>query len=145
MKTINLKSNNGTEHIITLYDSVEQLPGRRYNAFNKWSLMAAGIGSTIADVDRHHARLDMFLQAGRSEQALQERYQLQNAFHLAINEINPTHLCFACLVAEVDGQPQNDLSQEGLQKVCDLLSDLDFSSGELETTLAAVKKKLRPS
>ena len=144
MKTIILKDKKG-EHTVTLYESVEQLPGRRYNTFNRWSLLSAGIGSTIADIDRHNSRLDMFLQAGRTDQALQERMQLQNAYHLAIKEINPRHLSFACLVADIDGKECNDLSQEGLQKVCDVLSDFNLANGELERILSDIKKKLRPN
>lgn len=144
MKVIKLKGKT-QEHEIELYETIEQLSGKRYNVYNKWSLMSAGIGSTMDDINRHHTRLDMFLNGDKINEAKQERMQLQNCMFLALNEINPRHLTFAALVSKIDGQPQDDLSQEGLQRICDRLSEMDLSHGVIVATLEEVKKNLIPS
>ena len=56
MKTLKLAGKT-----IEVYDDIENLPVTRFHKYNKMLLVDAGIGSDIADFDRHISRIAAFL------------------------------------------------------------------------------------
>ena len=48
MKTVQIKGMN-----VEIYDSIEDLPILRFHKYNKMLLVDAGVGSDLADFDRH--------------------------------------------------------------------------------------------
>jgi hypothetical protein len=133
-----VKLNTGKE--ITLRESPAELPINRFTIHQKYLIQAAGIGSTVGDVDRHFNTLDRFLAAGKIAEAAQERYNLHINLFLALNEINITHLAFAVLVDSVAGQPVSDYSEAGLKRIAEQLGQAGLTESELREILSDVKK-----
>ena len=78
--------------------------------------------------------------AEKNEEAEKELQNLRHCVFLIQSEINVKHLSFAALVKSIDGQPCEDLSDSGLQKVVGILSNV--KEKELAAQLDAVKKKI---
>lgn len=135
MKKIKLK-----KHEVVLYDSIDELPIKRFHAYNRMLLVDAGIGSDIADFDHHVERIVRYHTKGDKENFAKEFENLRQNVYLIMNQQSPEHLSFACLVAKVDGKECNDLSADGLQRVLDLIGDV--SRGEVTEAMASVKKKI---
>ena len=117
MKTIELAG-----HSVMLYDSIDELPIKRFHVYNRYLLVDAGVGSDISDFD-----------AGK------ELDNLRQNVYLVLSQQNVKHLSLACLVKQIDGVRYDDLSQEGLQKVIEVLGGA--SVGEVSEAMASVKKK----
>ena len=56
MKTLKLAGKT-----IEVYDDIENLPVTRFHKYNKMLLVDAGIGTDIADFDKHIPRIAAFL------------------------------------------------------------------------------------
>ena len=56
------------------------------------------------------------------------------------SEVSPRYLAFAVLVKSIDGTPCDDLSDDGLQKIISLFSNVPHS--EITSQLETVKKKI---
>ena len=122
---------------VKFYDSIKELPIDRYNALQGYLMQDAGIGSTMQDVEAHYRNLDMFLTAGKIQEAVIERQNLHLNFFAAINNINFKSLSFACLIytinKEVIGCTETELN-EALSK----LEDLKYA--DVQDILDSLKK-----
>lgn len=67
MKTLKLAGKT-----IEVYDDIENLPVTRFHKYNKMLLVDAGIGSDIADFDKHISRIAAFLAKNDNKQAITE-------------------------------------------------------------------------
>lgn len=126
-------------HDVTMYDSIESLPILRFHKYNKLLLIDAGIGSDLSDFDRHIEKVVLQMKSA-PEQAATELENLRQNVYFIHSGVNPRHLAFAALVKEIDGQPYDDLSDSGLQRVTELLKDA--TTKETTDILSAVKKKI---
>lgn len=127
-------------HEVEMYDGIEELPVVRFHRYNKMLLVDAGIGSGIADFDRHVQKAVLYVQGNEPEKAATELENLRQNVYFIQQGLSPQNLAFAALVAAVDGEPCNDLSDAGLARVVEALSDAKQS--ELAARLEAVKKKM---
>jgi hypothetical protein len=127
-------------HKVRLYDSIDELPIVRFHKYNRFLLVDAGIGSDISDYDAHVERVIAYVSKGDIDNFKKEFENLRQNLFLIMAECSPKFLSFACLVESIDGQPQTDLSQEGLQKVLDTLGAA--SRREVTEDLSSVKKKI---
>lgn len=135
MKTVKL---NG--HKVAIYDSIDELPMVRFHKYTKMLLVDAGVGSDINDFDAHIERATRYIRNGDNESGAKELENLRQCVYLILQEQSVRDLSLACLVAEIDGKPHDDLSEEGLAKVLQLLGGTprkDFTE-----TLDEVKKKI---
>lgn len=127
-------------HSVKLYTSIEELPMSRFHKYNKYLLVDAGIGSDMTALDGHIDRVVQYIKDGKREEAGKELENLRQNVYMIISETSPKDMSFACLVKEIDGQEVADVSDEGLQKVVKLLSDVEVK--ELTRESEAVKKKI---
>lgn len=127
-------------HKLEIYDSIDELPIRRFHRFNKMMLVDSGIGGNLADADIHLERIKAFVRAKKSDEALREVDNLRTNLYFVMNSISPKNLAFASLVKKLDGELCEDLSDAGLQKVVDKLSDVMMTSLDNESN--EVKKKI---
>lgn len=127
-------------HKVRLYDSIDELPIVRFHKYNRFLLVDAGIGSDISDYDAHVERAIAYVRKGDTDNFAKEFENLRQNLFLIMSECSPKYLSFACLVESIDGKPQEDLSQEGLQKVLDLLGGA--SKKDVTEVLNSVKKKI---
>jgi hypothetical protein len=136
MRTVNLGSGNSFE----IHESQKQLPINRYTDFQKYLLQDSGIGSTIADIDKHFKLLDTFLGAGSLEDAMRERHNLHIGLYLQINKINIEHISFACLIHSINGKRLEDFSETHLIQVCRELGEMGLTQEHVGDILENVKK-----
>ncbi len=116
---------------VKLYDNIDQLPIERFNKANKYWMLHDNIGSSIADFDANHFN-KLVLLAGDKDKTIAELHNLRILVYNIQNEINVEHLSFACLVSEVDGKPQNDLSENALNNLLKRLSDAGLTQEMLK-------------
>ena len=128
------------KHDVTLYSSIEELPMQRFHKYNKMMLIDAGLGSDLNAVDGHIERAVRFIKGDHRQEAATEMENIRQTIYLIIQGMCPKHLAFAVLVAEVDGKPCDDISDEGLQRIVELLGDAPVKDVTAESE--AVKKKI---
>jgi len=127
-------------HKVTIYDSIDELPMVRFHKYSKMLLVDAGVGSDINDFDAHIERAVRYFRKGDNENGAKELENLRQCVFLILSEQSVKDLSFACLVAEIDGKPCNDLSDQALAEVVRTLGEVprkDFTSSADE-----VKKKI---
>lgn len=127
-------------HTITMYEGIEELPIKRYHKFNKMLLVDAGIGGDLTDVDRHIQRAQMYIGQEKKEFAKTELENLRQAIYMVQNEVSPKTLAFACLVAAIDGEPCDDISDSGLAMLSEKICDICYK--DIADTTESVKKKI---
>jgi hypothetical protein len=127
-------------HRVKVYDSIDDLPMARFHKYNKMLLIDAGIGSDIASFDAHIEKVVRYLRNGDTEDAGKELENLRQNVFVIQTEQSPRNLSFAALVAEIDGKPCDDLSDEGLEAVRMKLTDAPRK--DVTAAYAAVKKKI---
>lgn len=127
-------------HKVRLYDSIDDLPMERFHRYNKMLLIDAGLGSDISSMDAHVEKVLRFMRGGDLDSAAKELENLRQNVYLVQTEQSPKNLSFACLVAEIDGKPCTDLSEDGLEKVRQTL--MDAPRGEVADAMSAAKKKI---
>ena len=135
MRTVNLKG-----HHVLLYTSIEELPVVRFHKYNKCLLLDAGIGSDLTALDGHIERVVQFIKQNKREEAGTELENLRQNVFMMMQEMSPRMMAFACLVKEIDGKDADDMSDDGLQRIVGMLSDVPV--GEMTAQMDAVKKKI---
>lgn len=135
---MNTVSIGGVE--VEIYDSIDELPIARFHKYNKMLLIDAGIGSDLADFDRHAAKVAQYLKAGDTASAAKEVANMRQNVHMVQQGLSPRHLAFAALVKSVDGEPCDDISDDGLRRTCGRLSALPV--GETAAVSGRAKKKI---
>ena len=135
MRTVELNGHN-----VLLYSSIEELPMARFHKYNKCLLVDAGIGSDMSSVDGHIERIVRYIKADKREDAGKELDNMRQNIYMVMQGMNPSHLSFACLVASIDGKECTDMSDEGLQRIVDMLGDVPMR--EVTAAAEAVKKKI---
>ena len=125
---------------IEVYDDIENLPVTRFHKYNKMLLVDAGIGSDIADFDKHISRIAAFLAKNDNKHAITELENIRQNVYFIQSGVSPRNLAFAVLVKSIDGKPCDDLSDEGLKKIVDMFADVPYK--DLAASIEAVKKKI---
>lgn len=127
-------------HDVKLYDSIDELPMVRFHKYNKMLLVDAGVGSDIADFDAHIERAARYIRKGDNENAAKEMENLRQNVYMIMQGQSVRDLSFACLVADIDGKPCDDMSEQGLAEVLKLLGGTPRK--EITTSADEVKKKI---
>jgi len=125
--------------VLVLYDNTDELPIKNYNLMNQYSLLDYEIGQTLDDVNRHFAKMDALLGAGKMDEAIQARKNLHQTFWNMINGTNFPVLQFGCFVKSVNGEEMTDYSKENIEKVIGNIKGL--SIGVVKETIDQLKKK----
>lgn len=128
------------KHRVTLYDDIAEMPVKRYHVYNRMLLVDAGVGSDITDFDRHIGRVMAYDRKDQRENLLLELKNLRQSVYFVLNNINPKMMAFAALVTKIDDTKCEDLTDDGLRRVTELLSDVPI--GEVTASSEAVKKKI---
>ena len=128
------------KHKVRMYDSIDDLPMARFHRYNKMLLIDAGIGSDIQSFDVHIEKVVRFMDSGDGENARKELENLRQNVFVIQSGLSPQNLSFAALVTEIDGKPCDDLSDEGLERVRQLL--MDAPKKDVTSAYAEVKKKI---
>lgn len=127
-------------HRVVVYNSIDELPMERFHRYNKMLLVDAGVGSEISDFDARIERCVRYIRKGDNENAAKELDNLRQNVFLIMQEQGVRDLSFACLVQSIDGEPCNDISEEGLTKVLERLGGVPRR--QMTDALQSVKKKI---
>lgn len=134
-----MKIGKVNKHTVEIYDSIDELPIQRFQKFNKYMLIDSGVGSDMQDVLSHIDRARIYIKSNPA-MAATELENLRQSIYLMVDELSPKHMAFAALVRKIDGEEMNDISDAGLKRVLDILSEA--KKGWLDGVLNSVKKKI---
>lgn len=125
---------------VEMYDGIDELPMSRFHKYNKMLLVDAGIGSDMADFDRHITKAAQYIGKGDRENAVKELENLRQLVNAVQQGLSPRHMAFAALVKSIGGEPCGDISDDGIRRTAERLATL--TAGETATALGAAKKKI---
>lgn len=128
------------KHKLEIFNSIEELPIVRHHKFSKLMLIDAGIGAEISDFDAHIERVIRYIKSDKQDSAIKELMNLRQNVFMIQSGISPRHLAFACLIHSLDGEVNEDLSDESLKRILSKLEDIPI--GEFESIIDESKKKL---
>lgn len=135
-----MKTTKIGKHEVELYDAIEDLPMQRFHKYNKMLLVDAGIGSDLADFDRHIEKAMIYARSKTPELVATELDNMRQNIYFIQSGISPRYLAFAALVKKIDGKECDDLSDDALQNVVNMFSDVPIK--EITANIEAVKKKI---
>lgn len=140
-----MKQESFNGHTLEMYISIDELPVTRFMAYNHFTLIDAGLGSDLNDVDRHIGTLGRFIASGDKENAKKELLNLRQNLAFVISRVSPRAMSFVPFIHSMNGSKITDVTEEGAGRVVLALSEKGMSWGLLNRLLTAVKKKLSPS
>jgi DNA topoisomerase IA len=83
---------------IEFFDSIEEVPHRRYMKFNKELMRSNEVGSSPIDILKRIQRCIDYIMAGNKESALKELANAQLAYNYAMLELDPKGLALAAMI-----------------------------------------------
>jgi hypothetical protein len=126
---------------LELFDSIDQLPFERFNAFNKYVMLDSELGATVQDFDKITVRVYEFLNKEMYDDAKNELLNLRIVVNNILTGNSSKGLAFASLISKVNGKAMQDYSEDKLKA---LLLDLSKEGLDVKTvaeTASDVKKK----
>lgn len=127
--------------IVSVYDSIDEMPIVNFQKYNKYLLIDSGIGSDVDDIDSHITKIARYIKSNDSKKAMLELQNMRQCMYMINSEISPKYLAFAALVQSVDGKEVTDLSDDSLK---DLLKEIKHvRHSKIVDFLFWIKKKLR--
>lgn len=130
---------------VKFYDSIEEMPHRRYMKFNKEMMRANEVGNSMTDVIKRIDRAMGFIQAKESDKAVRELSNARLAYSYSQAELEPKGLALAAMVKSINGVEVDDITTSGLQNTLEVLQNIGMSKKELDHNADSVKKKLNKS
>ena len=128
------------KHTVEIYDSIDELPIKRFHKFNKYLLIDAGVGSDLNSISEKINRIVRFIDKEDKANAKIELDNLRQAMFLSVSELNAKHLAFMALVKSVDGKDIIDLSDAGLKKTQQIFEEQQTNF--IDRLIQSVKKKI---
>ena len=130
---------------VIFYDSIEEMPHRRYMKFNKEMMRSNEVGNTMADVIKRINRAMGFIGANEGDKAMKELSNARMAFNYSQAELEPKGLALAAMVKSINGVEVEDITTSGLQNTLEVLQRIGITKKELEHTADGIKKKSNKS
>ena len=127
-------------HKVTMYDDINELPIVRFQQYNKMLMIDAGLGETVDAFDAHLARVGEYIKHGEMENANREIDNVRQTLWNVQNGLTPHFMSLIPLIAEIDGEPNNDMSDDGIKATYEKLKHVTL--GEYEKASKEVKKKI---
>ena len=127
----------GISGILTLVKPL--MAGGPDNESNKQALCPA-CHRIKTDMERIERAMS-FINAGSSDKAFRELSNARMTYTYAGAEIQPKGLALASMVKTIDGQPQTDLTSDGLRRVLTVLQDNGITKQEVDEISEDIKKK----
>lgn len=128
-------------HIIKFFDSVDNLPFKRMNEFNKYILLDAHLGSSIFDFDKLLGKTDQFLGKNMVVEAKMELQNLRQVVHNILTGNNIKGYAFACMIKSIDNEEVTDFSSDNLTEILNRLDGWGLLGIQVNETVSTLKKK----
>lgn len=129
-------------NVLEIYNSIDELPIERYQAFNRFAMLDAGIGGDLASIDQRLTKLGLLVKRGNIEDIQTELGNLRQSLVFVLENTNPQLLSFVMLIKTINGKELTDISIEGAKATIELLSKKGFTIGKVKGILYQLKKKL---
>ena len=104
-------------------------------------LQDSGSGSTLADIDKRHFKLDNYLKAKNFAASIQERKNLHLSMFNTLMGLNFESLAFACLIKSIDGEEVEIETDEDIERASKKANKI-ASHKEVEEFVFNTKKKI---
>ena len=128
---------------IILFNSINELTMKRYSALNKLIIQEVGFGSTFEDVKTKLNNISFHLENKDLDSSKIELANLYFSIYSNLEKLDITSRAFLCFVNSIGGQELTDPEDElQVKKFLKLIYDLDLTVDDVESTMAALKKKL---
>ena len=137
-----MKTLTHNRHEIKIYDSVEELPINRFQDFNRWLMLDAGIGSDAESINLRLGNIAKLLNLEEKNEALKEVANLSQSMAFVMSKLSPEFNAFICLCDSINGKKVNDLSDEGIKGYIEILSRTKVPIWKVREWLEEAKKKL---
>ncbi len=135
MKTVNIRGKR-----VELYDSIDELPIRRFHKFNKYMLIDSGIGSDLNDIDTHIYKIMRFINMDDKYNANTQLENLRQSLYMILQENNIKHLSFITLIKSIDGVELIDLSDDNIRSLSEMFNEKPVTF--INKLITAIKKKV---
>lgn len=128
---------------VVLYDSVENMPAVRFQLFNRFMALDAGIGSGFNSLDNHYKEIEKTIKVDPEKAILMARNGRQNIAFMMQNIDLKMH-SFTALVFSINGVEIRDidLSDEGRKSMIETLSRNRIPRSYWISQLLSIKKKI---
>jgi hypothetical protein len=126
---------------VTFYTDIETLPIRRYQLIQKYSLIDAGIGSTLEDIVNKFAKFDHFLEAKDFESLSVERENILMNINFMLEESSTTSYLLASMVKSINGE-KVEVTDENIDELVDMFECSDITFGQVKELTSKQKKSL---
>ena len=100
---------------LKVYGGIDELPSERYNKFNIYCLLRAGIGNDAESIATHIQDLATTIGKNDTERAMVQLNNYYHALNMILNHEDTQSMAFACLVHSINGVEITDISEEGLR------------------------------
>ena len=130
---------------VIFYDSIEEMPHRRYMKFNKEMMRSNEVGNTKADIIKRVNRAMGFIGANEPDKAMKELSNARMAYNYSQAELEPRGLALAAMVKSINGVEVEDITTSGLQNTLEVLQRLGLTKKEVDDNADSIKKKLSRS
>ena len=140
MKVIQTK---GGKHNVQFYDSIHDMPIRRYSKFNMYMMIDSQVGESIGDYDKRNARCTGYLAAKDYESARIELINQRQTVHHALEQYSPSGMALAIQVHSIDGIVYEKYTDADLDIILDKLDSIGFTRLQQDDTLEHIKKKIQ--
>lgn len=131
------------EREVIFFDSIEEMPHRRYMKFNKEMMRANDVGNTSADIIKRINKAISFINAKQPEKAVKELANARMTYAYATSELAPKGLALAAMVKSINGVKCDDITTSGLQNTLKVLEEVGLTKKEIDDTTGDIKKKLK--
>ena len=125
---------------IRYYTDLDELPVLRHAAFSRYQIEASALDLDVDAIKNRLLDLRSRLAEGRTEDVDTGLTNLYISLNVSETPYRPLALSFACLVAEVAGVGQSDLSDNALGKLVETISSLGMTKAMIDEAVADVKK-----
>ncbi len=135
MKIITTNSGNK----IKVYSSSKEMPSIRYAYFQKYLISDIGLEFLFETTKKAKA----FVQEFKNEEAEIEITNIEQCANQLILGIGVLSRPFAIMVYEIDGEKQNDFTEDGLNLIIQKLEEFEVGQYEIESAVEELKKKIQ--
>lgn len=128
-------------HRIVLYDSIDNLPADRFEDFNIFFMLDAGIGGDMESVDSHITKLRVFNAQGDKDDVELGLLNMRTNMSFVLNRINPKMYCFYALLKEINGREVKAITKEDVDLLRSELMVTGITMGKIRGIVDELKKK----
>lgn len=126
-------------HKLEVFDDISELSVERFHQYSRYSLIASGVGDSLADIDKHITAINALLTRD-VKKAQQELLNLRQNLILVLNERDFRHKAFLFFVKSVDGSLWSDYSDAGIDKMYAIVNDATIA--EFDKALSNVVSEI---